>query len=49
MKKKQKKLALSDDPEIRTEQIAEFTLEFCEEHSGLIDSLADGVERKDEE
>lgn len=49
MEKKQKKLVLSDGQEIRTKEIAEFTQKYCEEHSSLIDSLADGVKRKDEE
>ena len=49
MKKKQKKLVLSNDPEIRTKQIAEFTQKYCEEHKDLMDRLADGPKPEDDE
>lgn len=42
MKKKQKKLILSNDPEMRTRQIIEYTAKFCEEHKELMESLAEG-------
>ena len=42
MKKKQKKLILSNDTEIRTRQIIEYTSKFCEEHKELMESLAEG-------
>jgi hypothetical protein len=42
MKKKQKKLILSNDPEIRTRQIIEYTAKFCEEHKEFMENLAEG-------